>query len=176
MIEIIKPTPSDAVSKQILIEWFKAARPKWKFPADICIATFFTAMTIYSFMQTPVPFFTWLALGGALLSFLAAFAYVPFLATMALAANKKVPSYSEEKTYRFYPTHMEYSYQGIQPVTIPLEKFTEVRISGDFILFLIGDKLALWFSCNDVSRKDWDTILRFLNNNKVKVKGELPTH
>ncbi|WPX39695.1 hypothetical protein QET93_009115 [Akkermansia sp. N21116] len=173
MIEIIKPTPSDAATKRILIEWFKAARPKWKLPADICIGTFFTAMTIYSFMQTPVPFFTWLALGGACLSFLAAFAYVPFLATMALNANKKLPSYFKEKTYRFYPTHLEYSYEGAQTVTIPLEKFTEVRLTGDFVLFLIGDKLALWFSQNDVGRGDWDTILRFLNNNNVVIKGEL---
>lgn len=173
MIEIIKPTPSDAATKRILIEWFKAARPKWKLPADICIGTFFTAMTLYSFMQTPMPFFTWLALGGAFLSFLAAFAYVPFLATMALNANKKLPSYYKEKTYRFYTEHLEYSYEGTQPISIPLDKFTEVRLTGEFVLFLIGDKLALWFSKNDLGKGDLETVLRLLKNNDVTIKGNL---
>lgn len=168
-VEITKAAPSDEIAKKVLAEWFKAARPKWKLPADICVGTFFLVTTVFFMIQDPVPTFTWVAMAGAIVSFLVAFGYVPLLVTSALKANKRMPSYYKEKTYQFFPDHMIFSVEGSQGVEIPLEKFSQIRLTREAVLFLIGDKLALWFALDDLSKPELGTILSFLKDSGVRI-------
>ncbi|MEG0025475.1 MAG: hypothetical protein RR719_09045 [Akkermansia sp.] len=173
MIEIKKSAPSDELTTKILIEWFHTAQPKWKRPADFCIGTVFLVVAVYSLIQGAVPFFAWLALAGAILSFTIAFGYIPFLAKSALKANKKQSSYLKEKTYRFYPDHMTFSYDGGGQVEIPLAKFTLVRVTDLAILFLIGHKLVLWFAHSDLSPQEEETIIGYLQQQGVEIDSKL---
>lgn len=168
-ITIVKKAPSDEVAKKILIDWFNTSRPKWKLPVDLCLGCFFVAAALFSWWGNSAPGFIWLSLSGAILSFTVAFGYIPFLAKSALSINKKQDSYYKEKTYRFSPDFLYYSYEGVNPVAIPLDKFTEARITGEGVLLLNGDKLVLWFSHSDLPAEDEQTILGYLKNNGVLV-------
>jgi hypothetical protein len=170
MIKIVKKVPSDTVVARMFTVWYKTMRPKWKLPLDICIGTFFVAMTIYSFLQTPLPFFTWIALGGAIVSFVAAFAYVPYLVNMTVKANKRQPSYNVEKIYQFYPDHLDYSYEGVPVSHIPLNKFSRVLVKEGFYLFLYKDKLVLWLSDADLSKEESDKILDYFRQLDVPIE------
>ena len=101
VIKLVKPVPSDRLATQVLVMWYNTVRPKWKKPLDLAITAFFVLMTLYSFSLRPLPIFAWLSLAGALMAIILSWFYVPFLAKAALAANKKVPMYHQEKDYVF---------------------------------------------------------------------------
>ena len=172
MIEIVKTPSTDEATKKILIEWFKAARPKWKLPLDIILGLAFSIMSIYCFMQPELPFYTWLALAGAIISFLTAFFFVPFLASVALGAQKKLPSYNQKKIYRFHNDHMEYICEGQQPVKIPLNRFTEVRLVAQYILMLKDQQLVLWFAKEDIPPNQEGSLFSIFKENNLPVRGQ----
>ena len=102
VIKLVKPVPSDRLATQVLVMWYNTVRPKWKKPLDLAITAFFVLMTLYSFSLRPLPIFAWLSLAGALMAIILSWFYVPFLAKAALAANKKVPMYHQEKAVMNY--------------------------------------------------------------------------
>ena len=81
-------------------------------------------MTLYSFSLRPLPIFAWLSLAGALMAIILSWFYVPFLAKAALAANKKVPMYHQEKDYVFHEDYMTFSSKDVEPMNIPYDRFT----------------------------------------------------
>ena len=169
VIKIIKKAPSDEVAKKILADWFTTSRPKWKLPTDICLGSFFLTAALFSWWADSAPGFIWLSLAGAILSFVVAFGYIPFLSKSALSINKKQNSYYKEKIYRFSPDCLYYSYEGVNEVAVPLDKFTGVRLTKEGVLLLNGDKLVLWFSHSDLTQEDEKTILKYLENNGVAI-------
>lgn len=169
MIEITKTTPNDETTKKVLAEWFRAARPKWKQPADLCVGCFFLVTSVFFLSKSPIPPFAWLALAGAVVSFLVAFCYIPFLVSAAFKSNIRLPSYHKRKTYRFYDQYMVFSSEGAKDLEIPLQTFSQIRVTPDAALFLIGEKLALWFALDGVSKNDLEIILALAQNNNVKI-------
>lgn len=165
IITIVKRAPTDEVAKKILSDWFTTCRPKWKLPLDLCLGCFFTASALFSWFSNTAPGFIWMSVAGAILSFVIAFGYIPFLAKSALSMNKKQPSYPKEKTYRFSPDCLYFSYEGVNEVAIPLDKFSSVRITPEGILLLNGDKLVLWFCHSDLPQEDEQTVLEYLEKN-----------
>lgn len=164
-ITIIKSAPTDEIAKKILSDWFSTCRPKWKLPLDLCLGCFFLAAGMFSWVSNTAPGFIWMSFAGALLSFTVAFGYIPFLTKSALKINKNQSSYYKEKTYRFTPDCLYFSYEGANEVAIPLDRFTCARITQSGILLMNGDKLVLWFSHSDLPEEDEKTILSYLEKN-----------
>ena len=123
VIKLVKPVPSDRLATQVLVAWYHAVRPRWKKPLDLAITAFFVLMALYSFSLRPLPLFAWLSLAGALMAIILSWFYVPFLAKAALAANKKVPMYHQEKDYVFHEDYLTFSSKGVDPMNIPYDRF-----------------------------------------------------
>ncbi len=167
-IIITKGAPSDEEAKTVLKEWFLISTPKWLFPAMICAGGFFVASTVFFMMQSPPPF-AWIALAGAVITFIIIAVYVPLFTSTALKAGKKSPSYFQPKTYAFYTRHLVYTPQDAPGVEIPYETFSKVHITKNAILFLIGEKLALWITMNNMDLASLARILTSLEDCDVKV-------
>lgn len=123
VIKLVKPVPSDRLATQVLVAWYHTVRPRWKKPLDLAITAFFVLMALYSFSLRPLPLFAWLSLAGALMAIILSWFYVPFLAKAALAANKKVPMYHQEKDYVFHEDYLTFSSKGVDPMNIPYDRF-----------------------------------------------------
>lgn len=126
VIKLVKPVPSDRLATQVLVAWYHAVRPRWKKPLDLAITAFFVLMALYSFSLRPLPLFAWLSLAGALMAIILSWFYVPFLAKAALAANKKVPMYHQEKDYVFHEDYLTFSSKGVAPHEYSLRPFFHV--------------------------------------------------
>ena len=143
VIKLVKPVPSDRLATQVLVAWYHAVRPRWKKPLDLAITAFFVLMALYSFSLRPLPLFAWLSLAGALMAIILSWFYVPFLAKAALAANKKVPMYHQEKDYVFHEDYLTFSSKGVAPMNIPYDRFSTLCRTRHALLFLFGKKLVL---------------------------------
>lgn len=169
-VTIVKTAPSDDIAIQILTDWFKEARPSWKLPADICVGTFFLAASIYFLSQDPIPFFFWLALPGALMCFFIAIGYIPLLVKASLKTNKRFPSYYKQKTYHFYPHHLIFQPEGEHAIEIPYDRFTKIKMTDIAVMFLVKEKLALWFSIDDIPNTELQIIISFLEKSNAPIE------
>ena len=149
VIKLVKPVPSDRLATQVLVMWYNTVRPKWKKPLDLAITAFFVLMTLYSFLS-------WF--------------YVPFLAKAALAANKKVPMYHQEKDYVFHEDYMTFSSKDVEPMNIPYDRFTTLCKTRHALLFLFGKKLVLWLPLKLMSTDQLESIMRRFRNHGVEVR------
>ena len=170
VIKLVKPVPSDRLATQVLVMWYNTVRPKWKKPLDLAITAFFVLMTLYSFSLRPLPIFAWLSLAGALMAIILSWFYVPFLAKAALAANKKVPMYHQEKDYVFHEDYMTFSSKDVEPMNIPYDRFTTLCKTRHALLFLFGKKLVLWVPLKLMSTDQLESIMRRFRNHGVEVR------
>lgn len=170
VFKLVKPVPSDRLATQVLVEWYNMARPKWKKPLDLAITAFFVLMTLYSFSLRPLPIFAWLSLAGALIAIILSWFYVPFLAKAALAANKKVPMYHQEKDYVFHGDYLTFSSRGIDPMDIPYDRFTSLCRTRHALLFLSGKKLVLWLPLHLMSAEQLESIMNRFRDHGVEVR------
>lgn len=170
VIKLVKPVQSDKLAIQVLVMWYNAVRPKWKKPLDLTITGFFVLMTLYSFSLRPLPPFAWFSLAGALAAIILSWFYVPFLAKAALAANKKVPLYYQEKDYVFHEDYLTFSSEGVDPLNIPYDRFTTLCRTRQALLFLFGKKLVLWLPLHIMSAEEMESILNRFRNHGVEVK------
>ena len=155
VIKLVKPVPSDRLATQVLVAWYHAVRPRWKKPLDLAITAFFVLMALYSFSLRPLPLFAWLSLAGALMAIILSWFYVPFLAKAALAANKKVPMYHQEKDYVFHEDYLTFSSKGR---------------TRHALLFLFGKKLVLWLPLHLMDAEQLESIMCRFRNHGVEVK------
>ena len=170
VIKLVKPVPSDRLATQVLVMWYNTVRAKWKKPLDLAITAFFVLMTLYSFSLRPLPIFAWLSLAGALMAIILSWFYVPFLAKAALAANKKVPMYHQEKDYVFHEDYMTFSSKDVEPMNIPYDRFTTLCKTRHALLFLFGKKLVLWLPLKLMSTDQLESIMRRFRNHGVEVR------
>ena len=110
------------------------------------------------------------SLAGALAAIILSWFYVPFLAKAALAANKKVPLYYQEKDYVFHEDYLTFSSEGVDPLNIPYDRFTTLCRTRQALLFLFGKKLVLWLPLHIMSAEEMESILNRFRNHGVEVK------
>ena len=170
VIKLVKPVPSDRLATQVLVAWYHAVRPRWKKPLDLAITAFFVLMALYSFSLRPLPLFAWLSLAGALMAIILSWFYVPFLAKAALAANKKVPMYHQEKDYVFHEDYLTFSSKGVDPMNIPYDRFSTLCRTRHALLFRFGKKLVLWLPLHLMDAEQLESIMRRFRNHGVEVK------
>ena len=170
VIKLVKPVPSDRLATQVLVAWYHAVRPRWKKPLDLAITAFFVLMALYSFSLRQLPLFAWLSLAGALMAIILSWFYVPFLAKAALAANKKVPMYHQEKDYVFHEDYLTFSSKGVDPMNIPYDRFSTLCRTRHALLFLFGKKLVLWLPLHLMDAEQLESIMRRFRNHGVEVK------
>ncbi|WP_298083549.1 hypothetical protein [Akkermansia sp.] len=170
VIKLVKPVPSDRLATQVLVAWYHAVRPRWKKPLDLAITAFFVLMALYSFSLRPLPLFAWLSLAGALTAIILSWFYVPFLAKTALAANKKVPMYHQEKDYVFHGDYLTFSSKGVDPMNIPYDRFSTLCRTRHALLFLFGKKLVLWLPLHLMNSEQLESIMRRFRNHGVEVR------
>ncbi|UQT44522.1 hypothetical protein M5E88_18715 [Akkermansia muciniphila] len=127
-------------------------------------------MALYSFSLRPLPLFAWLSLAGALMAIILSWFYVPFLAKAALAANKKVPMYHQEKDYVFHEDYLTFSSKGVAPMNIPYDRFSTLCRTRHALLFLFGKKLVLWLPLHLMDAEQLESIMRRFRNHGVEVK------
>lgn len=166
---LVKPPPSDETTRKILREWFRSAQSKWRTPLNICVGCFFLAATAVYLTHDPIPPFAWVAMAGVFIAVFVTFGYIPLLVSAALKANKRLPSYYEEKTYRFLNHSVIFNTGDQKAVEIPYEKFSQARITDDAILLLIGEKLAIWLLREDIPGDIFEQILERLEADGVRL-------
>ncbi len=96
--------------------------------------------------------------------------YVPFLAKAALAANKKVPMYHQEKDYVFHEDYLTFSSKGVDPMNIPYDRFSTLCRTRHALLFLFGKKLVLWLPLHLMDAEQLESIMRRFRNHGVEVR------
>lgn len=170
VIKLVKPVPADRLAIQVLIMWYNTVRPKWKKPLDFVITGFFVLMTLYSFSLRPLPLFAWFSLMGALTVLILTWFYVPFLAKAALAANKKVPMYYQEKDYVFHEHYLTFSCEGVEALNIPYDRFTTLCKTRQALLFLFGKKLVLWLPLHIMREEQLESIMHRFRQHDVEVR------
>lgn len=170
VIKLVKPVPSDRLATQVLVAWYHAVRPRWKKPLDLAITAFFVLMALYSFSLRQLPLFAWLSLAGALMAIILSWFYVPFLAKAALAANKNVPMYHQEKDYVFHEDYLTFSSKGVAPMNIPYDRFSTLCRTRHALLFLFGKKLVLWLPLHLMDAEQLESIMRRFRNHGVEVR------
>ena len=111
-----------------------------------------------------------LSLAGALMAIILSWFYVPFLAKAALAANKKVPMYHQEKDYVFHEDYLTFSSKGVDPMNIPYDRFSTLCRTRHALLFLFGKKLVLWLPLHLMDAEQLESIMRRFRNHGVEVR------
>lgn len=166
---LVKPQPSDETTRAILREWFRTAQSKWRMPLNISVGCFFLAATAVYITRDPIPPFAWVAMAGVFIAVFVTFGYIPLLVSAALKANKRLPSYHEDKTYRFLDNSVIFTSGDSKAIEIPYDKLSQARMTKDAVLLLIGEKLAIWFLRQDVPADKLDVILGRMEANGVKL-------
>ena len=154
VIHIVKAAPSDKLAKKVLVDWYSVVRPKWIMPLNWILVFLCAVFSIFFFSLPQTPPAAWAALAGFLVALAAAVLQVPFLVKKAVQINKRSPHYYTDKIYDFGPDYVVFSCEGLAPMTIKYAKFTKVIVSPAAMMFLYGEKLAMWLDYDGMTNEE----------------------
>ncbi len=170
VIKLVKTAPSDELAKKVLVMWYNSTRPRWMKILNVLVSVFFVITTLLLFYLEVPHGFALLALGGALISIILIWAYVPLMVKNYLNANKKDPLYHEEKHYTFHKDFLVFSCKSIKEGNIAYSQFTTLCRTPYALLMLVGPKLVFWLPLSLMTSEQTESIVERFRNQGVNIK------